>query len=376
MITGRLADGRPVRLKVDDGLINRIEELSDHDQPDHDHLLVPGLVDIQVNGFAGLDVNDDQLSPVMINKLVRTLLAEGVTGFCPTIITAPQTKIIRALQVINEARAADPLAEHCIVGVHIEGPYLSAEDGPRGAHDAAHLRDPDPAELDAWLAAADGLIKIITIAPERDGAIDFIRRATAAGIVVAVGHTAAEPDRIRAAADAGAILSTHLGNGAHPMLPRHPNHLWAQLADDRLSASLITDGHHLPADTATVMMRAKGPGRVVLISDAAALAHCPPGDYRTPVGGAVTVDQDGSLRLAGTRLNAGSGASLLECLRWAFHYLPLPHEELIAMATETPAALLGLPDRGRIREGVPADLLLLEPDLTPAAVLVRGERVG
>jgi N-acetylglucosamine-6-phosphate deacetylase len=191
---------------------------------------------------------------------------------------------------------------------------------------------------------------------------------------VAVGHTAATPEQIHRAAEAGATLSTHLGNGAHRMLPRHPNYLWAQLADDRLSAGLITDGHHLPADTVTTMIRAKGPGRTFLVSDAAALAHCPPGDYRTPVGGSVTVDPDGALRLTGTNLGAGSGSSLRECLRWALHNTPFAAGRLVDMATAVPAGLVGLSDRGALAVGRRADILVADPDLRPRAVVVAGVR--
>jgi len=370
-LEGATLDGRGVRIRISDAVITAVEPLPGADPHS---ILLPGLVDCQVNGFAGADVNAADVSEETIVALTEALVAEGVTSFCPTVISAPPDGILRALRVIRSARDKHPLVADRVAGIHVEGPSLSPDDGARGAHPVDALRDPDPTELEHWLAAADGLLRIITLAPERPGSCGYIRTATAAGVRVAVGHTAATPEQIHRAAEAGATLSTHLGNGAHRMLPRHPNYLWAQLADDRLSAGLITDGHHLPADTVTTMIRAKGPGRTFLVSDAAALAHCPPGDYRTPVGGSVTVDPDGALRLTGTNLGAGSGSSLRECLRWALHNTPFAAGRLVDMATAVPAGLVGLSDRGALAVGRRADILVADPDLRPRAVVVAGVR--
>ena len=308
-------------------------------------MITPGLVDLQVNGYAGHDVNADDVSIDTLADLTRALWEQGVTTYLPTVITASEEKILHVLAVIAAARRSDPLLAHSIAGIHVEGPSIAAEDGPRGAHDARHLRDPDPAELERWQHAADGALRILTLAPERPGAVAYIRAATARGIRASVGHCAPTPQQIREAADAGASLSTHLGNGTHQLLPRHPNHLWAQLAEDRLTAMLIADGHHLPADALTVMIRAKGMHRCVLTSDSAALAGMPPGRYTTPVGGEVEVGEDGRLQLAGTSLLAGSGASLRDCLDWATGHLPVAPEQLLAMASSIPAALLGVAER-------------------------------
>jgi N-acetylglucosamine-6-phosphate deacetylase len=370
-LEGATLDGSGVRITITETVITAVDPLPDADPGT---ILLPGLIDCQVNGFAGADVNADDVSEDTIVALTDALVAEGVTSFCPTIISGPPERILHALRMIRAACEHNPGVAACVAGIHVEGPSISPDDGARGAHPVEALRDPDPAELRHWLDAAGGLLRIVTLAPERPGSSDYIRTATAAGVRVAVGHTAATPEQIHAAADAGANLSTHLGNGAHRMLPRHPNYLWAQLADDRLSAGLITDGHHLPADTVTAMIRAKGAGRSFLVSDAAALAHCPPGDYRTPVGGSVTVDPDGALRLTGTNLGAGSGSSLRECLRWALQNTPFAPGQLLAMATTVPAGLLGLEDRGVLAVGMRADILVTDPDLRPRAVLVASVR--
>lgn len=305
----------------------------------------PGLIDLQVNGYAGHDVNADDVDIETLTELTRALWAQGVTTYLPTVITASEEKITHVLAVIAAARRSDPLLAHSIAGIHVEGPSLAADDGPRGAHDAHSLRDPDIAELERWQRAADGLVRIVTLAPERAGAAEYIAAATDRGVRVSLGHCTPAPEQVRSAVEAGATLSTHLGNGTHAQLPRHPNHLWTQLAEDRLTAMLIADGHHLPAETLTVMIRAKTPGRCVLTSDSAALAGSSPGLYSTPVGGSVEVRADGSLRLPGTDLLAGSGSSLRDCLDWATEHLPVEPEDLLTMATTTPSRLLGLQER-------------------------------
>lgn len=302
----------------------------------------PGLVDLQVNGFAGFDVNADDVTPDVVVELTRALWREGVTRYLPTIVTAGESKILRALRAVAQARQADRHVAASIVGVHVEGPALSPADGARGAHDPEHLRDPDPDELDRWQQASGGLVRIVTLAPERPGSPAYVAAARRRGVLVSVGHTAATAEEVRGAAGAGATLATHVGNGCQAALPRHPNHLWAILAEDTLTAMLIADGHHLPADTLTAMIRAKSPERCVLTSDSAALAGRPPGEYRTPVGGAVTVGDDGRLTLTGTSLLAGSGRSLRACLDWAREHLPFDDDTLLAMATRNPARVLGI----------------------------------
>ncbi|SEE86520.1 N-acetylglucosamine-6-phosphate deacetylase [Ruania alba] len=337
------------------------------------HVTWPGLVDLQVNGYGGLDLNAPEVDADLVIALTRRLWAEGTTTYLPTLVTAPEAQILATLRAIGEARRRDPLVAHSIPGVHIEGPALNPDDGPRGAHDGRHLRDPDLAELDRWQEAGDGLVRIVTLAPERDGALEYIRGAAARGVRVSLGHCAPSPDRVREAAEAGASLATHLGNGTYPQLPRHPNHLWAQLAEDRLTAMVIPDGHHLPADVLTVFLRATV-DRCIFTSDSASLAGAEPGEYRTPVGGAVTVAEDGRLTLAGTPLLAGSGRSLRACLDWARTHLPFPEDELVGMATHRPAALLGLEER----VGPDGDRVLVDLDGTGSrvrAVDVAGIRV-
>ena len=305
----------------------------------------PGLVDLQVNGYRGFDVNSDDVTSETIVELTRALWREGVTTFLPTIITASEEKIRHCLDAVGRARRSDPLVAHSIAGVHVEGPFIAAADGPRGAHDASHVRPPDLEELRHWQESSEGLVRIVTVAPELPGAIEFTSAASDMGVHVSIGHCAPSAEQVRAAVRAGAVSSTHLGNGAHPMLPRHPNHIWAQLASDELIAMLIADGRHLPADTLTVMIRAKTPRKCILTSDSAALAGLPPGEYATPVGGSVTVEPGGGLSLTGTSLLAGSGRSLRECVNWAYEFLPFSSQEILTMATLNPARMIGAASR-------------------------------
>jgi len=305
----------------------------------------PGLIDLQVNGFMGWDINSADVNADTVIQLTRSLWAEGVTTYLPTVITASEEKTLHCLSAIAEARRKDQKVAHTIAGIHMEGPAIAADDGPRGAHDAEHLRLPSLDELKRWQHAGDGLVKVVTLAPELDGSSAYIRAARSEGVLISIGHSAARSEQVHRAVEAGASLSTHLGNGTYEMLPRHPNHIWAQLANDGLTAMFLADGHHLPADTVTAMIRAKGPQRCVFASDSAALAGKPAGEYVTPVGGNVTVRDDGALNLTGTSLLAGSGRSLRGCLQWALENLPFAPNVLFDMATTNPAKILGMETR-------------------------------
>ncbi|WP_344619679.1 N-acetylglucosamine-6-phosphate deacetylase [Dactylosporangium salmoneum] len=355
-LIGRIP-GRPgvSRVRVAGGVVERVEPAAG----DAADLIVPGLVDLQVNGWAGLDVNAADVDADTIERLVREQWRLGVTRLCPTVITGPPQRIERALAAIERARARDPLLAHAIPGAHLEGPLLAPQDGPRGAHDPDLVAAADAAEVGRLVAG--GRVRVLTLAPERLGALDLVAAASSAGVLVAIGHTAASPALIDAAVAAGARLSTHLGNGAHPVLPRHPNYIWAQLARDELAASFIADGHHLDAATFTAMVRAKGPGRALLVSDSVALGGQPPGQYRTPVGGQVVLEPDGRLRLAGSTLLAGAARSLLDGLAWAVETARVPLADAVRMAGAVPAGLLGLDGHADVEPGRTTDLAVLRP---------------
>lgn len=368
------ATGETIAITVDDGVIAAIETV----EGKNCEYVAPGLIDLQVNGFAGLDLNDGHVTPERVKALADHLLSVGITTFLPTVITAPEADIIRALTVIAEARSRFPSVARMVPFVHVEGPSISALDGPRGAHSAAHVRAPSLAEFERWQAASSNLVGLVTLAPELPGAISYISALVQRGVHVALGHTAASPEEIHKAAAAGASLSTHLGNGAAATLPRHPNFLWSQLADDRLTATFIADGHHLPADTFKAMVRAKGLERAILISDAVALAGLPPGLYEQPVGGTVEVTADGRIGIAGTSYLAGAGLPLSANVAIAACMAGVTLSESLRLATDNPGRLVG--NRGRLAIGAPADLMQFawqegQRRLEVSTVWLRGEQV-
>jgi N-acetylglucosamine-6-phosphate deacetylase len=273
-----------------------------------------GWVDLQANGFAGIDVNRAGLTGRDISEMNATLQREGITGWLPTLVTAPYEHILNNLQVITTACEQDQLLGMSIPGIHLEGPYISAEQGSRGAHTLAYIRDPDWDEFQRWQEVAHGRIRLITVAPERPGAIKFIRKVVYSGVVVAIGHTAASNMLIHEAVEEGASLSTHLGNGISSQIHRHNNPIWDQLAEDRLSASVIFDGFHLPPNVMRVILRAKGIDRCILVSDSVSLAHMPSGIYETLIGGKVVLHEDGRLSMYGSEYLAGSASSLKDCI--------------------------------------------------------------
>lgn len=317
--------------------------------------IASGLIDLQVNGYGGCDLNAGTVDVDSVLSLVDKLAATGVTTFIPTLITTSEASILDALRSIAEARKVSNRAAHAIPFVHLEGPFLSPEDGPRGAHPREEVRPPSLTEFERWQAACGGLVGMVTLSPHWEHAVEFIAALTARGIIVAIGHTHASAEEIHAAAVAGASLSTHLGNGIAQMLRRHPNPIWAQLADDRLVAAFIADGHHLPADTLKAMLRAKKPAKSILVSDTVALGGMQPGFYHSTIGGDVELRADGSLRIAGTDYMAGAALPLKEGIAYCASSGICPLGEAVMMATENPGRLTG--GRGVLRPGAGADLI-------------------
>jgi len=351
-ITGRdPQSGLNLTLVVEEGVIVRVEESS----VSSDLFLSPGLVDLQVNGCAGFDVNAPQLTPGTITDLVDAMLSRGVTCFAPTIITASEDKICHALSIIAEARRSDPRAAACIPFVHVEGPHISPLDGYRGAHPADAVRPPSIAEFERWQQVSDGLVGMVTLSPHFEESCAYIAALAKQGIHVSIGHTHASSQEIVRAIDAGARLATHLGNGIAPEIPRHGNAIWSLLADDRVSATFIADGHHLPPDVLKVMLRVKTLQHSVLVSDSVALAGMGPGTYTTPVGGRVELRPDGRLCVFGSKLLAGATASLAQGIGTLVRTTDVLLHEALAMATTNPGRLVG--GRGQLTTGSRADIL-------------------
>jgi N-acetylglucosamine-6-phosphate deacetylase len=318
--------------------------------------IAPGLWDLQVNGYAGQSFSSPELTPPKMVEIGRTMFRFGVTRFLPTLVTERQDVLLHSLRTIDQACRADSRLDRQVAGIHLEGPYISSLDGPRGAHPPSCCRQPDWDEFQRLQEAASGRIRLLTMAVEFASAAEFIARVAASGVLVAIGHTAADSCQIRRAVDAGARLSTHLGNGAHRLLPRHPNYLWDQLAEDRLWASLIVDGHHLPPEVVKTFLRAKTPARCILVSDLASHAGLPPGRYDWGLSPIEILD-DGRLVVAGQRqLLAGASQPLGSAVARVMDFAGLDLATALGLATQQPARLLGR-DPVALETGQPADLI-------------------
>ena len=317
-------------------------------------IVAPGLVDLQVNGFAGAQIGDD---PAQIAAVAAALPRAGVTAFCPTLVSRSDGAYRRAARALRGAPAAPGAAR--MLGPHLEGPFLAP--GRRGAHDAAALRDPAPGDLDRMLDAFSPAV--LTLAPERPGGLEAVRRARRR-CVVAVGHTDADADQGRAAIAAGARLLTHALNAMRGLESREPSALAAFLAHPRARVSLIGDGVHVAPEVAVALARAAG-RRLILVSDAAAPAGAPPGRYHL---GRLAVDSDGRRVSAAGRL-AGSAAGL-DRGPATLVGAGLARASALAAATEAPRRLLGLPPG--LTPGGPADLVVLDSGMVPRLTLVGG----
>lgn len=333
--------------------------------------IAPALIDIQVNGFAGFDLNVATVTSEDVSAMIRALWRVGTGFLCPTVVTGSFEGISNSLRAVLKACEADSLVVHSVLGIHLEGPYISSEDGPRGAHPLEHVRKPDWDEFQRWQDIAEGQITIVTLAPEKKGAIPFIEKLVANGIVVALGHTDASADDIQAAIDAGARLSTHLGNGAHAFIRRHPNYIWEQLGADELWASLIVDGHHLPPTVAKSMMRAKTLDRCLLVSDAVALAGMKPGVYQF-AGKSVELTAERCVRLVGTEYLAGSAIELARGIENSVRFAGISLEEAVSLATLQPMRLLN----AKKRVEAETNLILFEWDAAQCEINLLATIIG
>ena len=335
-----------------------------------DLYVAPGWIDVQVNGYAGADYNSPAAPDEDLARSVRMLYGFGVTRLYPTVITGGPDEMVGALR--NLARFRESCSEGAAFdGFHVEGPFISPEDGPRGAHPREWVRKPDFDEFQRWQEAARGRIRIVTLSPEWPDAPEFIAKVVERGVVASIGHTKATAAEIDAAVSAGASMSTHLGNGAHPVIPRHKNYLWPQLADDRLMASFIVDGVHLPPAYVKVAVRAKGIGRSVLVTDAAMPAGCAPGRYLL---GAVEVEltADGRIVVAGSERLASSALSLDRAIGNLMNFAGLSLAEAVTIATVNPAKAGRVPGRASgLAPGDRADLVLFRFDPEARTIEVR-----
>ena len=322
-------------------------------------LVVPGFVDLHCHGGGGAEFGGTGAAAVAAARTAAALhRAHGTTTLVASLVSRPVDELAATLDAL-----ADLVADGVLAGVHLEGPWLSPHH--RGAHDAALLREPEPADVDRLLRT--GLVRAVTLAPELPGGLAAVERVAGHGAVAAVGHTGADEAVARAAVDAGARLATHLFNAMPPVHHRRPGPVLALLEDERVVVELIADGVHLHRLTVAHAARSAGPGRTALVTDAMAAAGAPDGTYR--LGGLETVVEAGVARLAGGGAIAGSTLTLDRALRFAVTDAGVPLEDALAAVTSTPARLLGRADRGHLEAGATGGAVVLDAQLRPVRVL-------
>jgi len=351
----------PLELEIANGRIVEVIPFSSENEKTLP-FIAPGLFDLQINGYKGIDLNKSRLSVADIDTMTQMLWEQGVTTYFPTIISNSDEETASLLSMLSTACRTIPEVDASIGGIHLKGPFISPEDGPRGAHSKQYIKAPDWELFTRWQKASGGRIRIVTLSPEWPGSTYFIRKYTSSGVVVSIGHTAANPDLISQAVDAGATLSTHLGNGSHLMLPRHPNYIWEQLASENLWSSIIADGFHLPDSVLKVFLKVK-PERTILISDATSYAGLSSGVYTGHIGGEVELSQEGRLFVKGNpQFLAGSAQTLLWCVNQLIKKEILPLKEAWDMASLKPMEFLYGKSFNGFQIGAPADIVLFNKD--------------
>ena len=357
-------------------VIQGVTELIDliSGEPDY---VAPGFIDLQVNGYGGVDYNSPETSHEEIGRSLRVQFACGTTRLLPTVITGTYEGMRGSLKNLYEAKLAIPEGT-AIEGFHVEGPHISAEEGPRGAHPAQCVRKPDVDEYKGWQQVTDGLVKLVTISPEWPEAPGYIEALVRDGVVVAIGHTGANREQIQAAVSAGATLSTHLGNGAHSLMSRHPNYLWEQMAEDRLAADFIVDGIHIGEAFLKVALRAKGIERSILVTDASAPAGAAPGRYKL-ADQEVDLTADDRVVLAGQTRLAGSALKMHKAVENVMRMAGVSLAEAVTMATRNAARVGRISGRMRgLVTGERADFVVCSRDgggITVEETWIGGQRV-
>ncbi len=364
-------DSRAIEVIVEDG---RITTVSPSDERPT-RWIAPGLIDVQVNGFATVDYNSPTTPLDDIAHSIEVQRRSGVTRLLPTVITGSNENIRGSLA--NLAKAAREVAgKSSIQCFHVEGPWIAPEDGPRGAHPKEHVRPPSIEEFKQFQDAAEGRIRLCTLAPEWPGSAAVIEHMVAAGVTVAIGHTAATGKDIHDAIAAGAGMSTHLGNGAHEKVARHDSYIHHQLVADELVAGLIVDGIHLPPVFVKLALRAKGLERIVLITDAAPPAGGPLGVYQF---GHIEVElhADQSVRLTSNGRLAGSALSMDRGVENLMRFGDLTLEQALRAGTERAAAAVRMDDRrGFLEVGDAAELILFDFDAETKSIAMRETIAG
>jgi N-acetylglucosamine-6-phosphate deacetylase len=351
--------GRPVSLEIAGGKITDIKDLPGIDADSDNFYLAPGLIDNQINGYAGIDFSGNNLDDNALLKAARAIWSEGVTTFIPTLITNSRENIVNNLTILDRACRNNEQLNSSIPGFHLEGPFLSPVEGYRGCHPAEFMRKPSFKEFSEFQEASGGRIIQVTVAPEIEGAMEFIEECHRNGIIVAIGHSNASADQINKAVKNGATISTHLGNGCANLIHRHNNPIWPQLANEGLTPSIIADGHHLTAEEIKVFCKVKGPDNIILTSDVIYLAGMAPGRYSF-LGAEVLLKDDGMLINEELNCLAGASFPLKKGVENMMKFTGCSLSDAVKMASENVARLYGLNTIGTLEKGKRTDIILFK----------------
>ncbi len=354
-ITGiHYAENKPITIDFVKGKISKITPYKTGGNTPK-LFVAPGLIDIQINGFVGVDFSGPNLTVEDVRKVTKALWKEGVTSFFPTIITQKFSRIKENLGVLAKAKE-DPEIGMSIAGFHLEGPYISPAKGFRGAHLEKYIKNPDWEEFSEFQKAANNNIKLITLAPELEGAIPFIENCVKSGLVVSLGHHNGSVSDIQNAVKAGARMATHLGNGCANQINRHHNPLWPQLSEDLIKISIIADGYHLTKEEVRSFYKVKGSHNTILVSDALDLAGLPPGEYIRGERKLLLTRE--VVKFPGENVLAGAASPISKCVEVMMNYTQCSIAEAIRMACSNPAVIFSLNHLGSISAGKRADLIL------------------
>lgn len=350
--------GKYVQVKIHNGIVSGIINIDNPHSSQKNLFIAPGLIDNQVNGYLGINFADEFFTVERMRIASQAILKDGVTTFLPTLVTNGHKELIRNFRILKDS-CEDDFLKDIIPGFHLEGPWLSPEPGFYGCHPVEHLRKPSWREFLEYQEAAGGNIIEVTISPELNGAMDFIKKCRDAGVVVAIGHTNASTEQINMAVEAGARLSTHLGNGCANTINRHRNPLWPQLANDLLTPSIIADGHHLLPEEIIVFYKVKGAENLILTSDVNHLIGMAPGDY-VYMGGKVIMTEDGLVKNPELNCLAGASMPLMRGVENMMNFTGCSLGEGINLASRNTARIFGLNDRGALEAGKNADIIRFE----------------
>jgi N-acetylglucosamine-6-phosphate deacetylase len=371
--------GKPVAVTIENGKITKIRSLHKQHESVDPCYIAPGLIDNQVNGFAGVSfsLGGSGLTKDGVRKVTEELWKRGVTSWLATLTTNDHNVLLKNFELLGNMKN-DPALHGSMAGFHLEGPYISPVDGYRGAHPLMFVRKPDWNEFMEYYTASGNAILTVTLAPEIPGAPDFIRKCTELGIVVAMGHHNASRKTVDEAVHNGARIATHLGNGCANLINRHDNPLWPQLANDNLMISIICDGFHLRDEEIKTFYKVKGCLKTIITSDVTGFAGMPTGIYTVEGGAVVELTPEGMLRYPEQNVLYGSATPLSEGVLHFIEVTGCSLSDAITMSSANPARLYGLNDRGSLEPGKRADLILFrigEKELIIEKTWVEGEMV-